>query len=876
MNSLLKMKQLFIILFSLLFISLNISAKSKVTVKNQMEYIQQIKKVNFIYDGSLNLDIIYEGPSLKEMSLNESLKTLFNGLDFDWSVNGQYILLRKKKSHVLIRSNSQTLSGYVSEENGESLINATVLDATTGKGTITNEYGFFSITLPQGHHKLRVSYVGYDDKAEEINLDRDIQLPIRLKENSNLEEIVVHGNLNSPLYTTQTGKKSLTHNDISTEFSLMSSPDVIKTLQSSSGVAEGIEGATGLFVHGGNADENLFLIDGSPLYEVNHSLGLFSSFNTDVIKNVDFYKSGFPARYGGRTSSVVDVRTKDGDMEHTHGMYSIGMMDGRFQIDGPIVKGKTSFNFGIRRSWIDLILKPILAITNHNQGDDGEKFNIDYSFHDINGKITHIFSERSKAYLSVYSGIDNYTVKDDDSGSSNETSFTKNHFNWGNFNIAINWNYLFSPKVFANFAIVYSHNRAVYDYIDELANKNNNNVITDVDHEERHNHSTINDIGYRTEFDYRPNPQHHIRFGNNYTYHTFKPQTHSQLDYYGYIDERVDTINIHGHNYHIAQETSLYGEDDINLTEKWSANLGFNYTLFFISGKAFNTIDPRVAIKYQLSSRTSIKFSYTEMTQFVHKVANTYLDMPTDYWVPTTSRLHPMRSKQFAAGIYFQPSSKFVFSIEGFYKTTSHMLQYSNWMGFEPPANNWDKEVLDGKGKFYGIETDLCYNNKRLTFNASYTLSWNKRKFDDYYDGWFYDKFDNRHKVNLNLRYKAGRKMALYASWNLHSGNRITLPTQYINLPILPGEVYGETGYFYEKPNTISMPLYHRLDIGIDLHHTTKHGHERIWNISIYNVYCHLNTMYAIVDKGIYDDKYKIKTYGYMPIIPSVSYTIRF
>ena len=338
MNSLLKMKQLFIILFPLLFISLNISAKSKVTVKNQMEYIQQEKKVNFIYDGSLNLDIIYEGPSLKEMSLNESLKTLFNGLDFDWSVNGQYILLRKKKNHVMIRSNNYTLSGYVSEANGESLINATVLDVTTGKGTTTNEYGFFSITLPQGPHKLRVSYVGYDDKAEEIKLDRDIQLTIRLKQNSNLEEIVVHGNLNSPLHTTQTGKKSLTHNDISTEFSLMSSPDVIKTLQSSSGVAEGIEGATGLFVHGGNADENLFLIDGSPLYEVNHSLGLFSSFNTDVIKNVDFYKSGFPARYGGRTSSVVDVRTKDGDMEHTHGMYSIGMMDGRFQIDGPIVK----------------------------------------------------------------------------------------------------------------------------------------------------------------------------------------------------------------------------------------------------------------------------------------------------------------------------------------------------------------------------------------------------------------------------------------------------------------------------------------------------------------------------------------------------------
>jgi hypothetical protein len=565
-----------------------------------------------------------------------------------------------------------------------------------------------------------------------VTLDRDQQMTIRLRQNTNLEEVVVRGNLNSPLLTTQTGKKSLTHTDISTEFSLLSSPDIIKTLQASSGVAEGLEGATGLFVHGGNADENLFLLDGSPLYEVNHSLGLFSSFNTDVVKNVDFYKSGFPARYGGRTSSVVDVRTKDGDMQHTHGMYSIGLMDGRFQIEGPITKDKTSFNFGIRRSWIDLIFKPILAIVNHQQGDDGEKFHIDYAFHDINGKITHIFNSRSKAYFSIYSGMDNYTVKDDDSGTSDGISYTNTHFNWGNLNIATNWNYLFSPKLFANFTAVYAHNRAVYDYADEVSNRDEKKEIIDVDHAERHNHSTINDIGYRAEFDYRPNPSNHIRFGSNYTNHSFRPQTHSRLDYYGYVADRVDTVDIKGHNHYRANELSFYTEDEMNINPRLSANGGFNYTLFVISGKAFSTIDPRLALKYQLGARTSVKVSYTEMTQLVHKVANTYVDMPTDYWVPTTARLHPMRSHQFAAGIYFQPSASFMFSLEGFYKTTNHMLQYSNWMGFEPPADNWDTQVLEGKGKFYGVETDFCYNTKNLTLSGSYTLSWNKRKFDDY------------------------------------------------------------------------------------------------------------------------------------------------
>ena len=262
------------------------------------------------------------------------------------------------------------------------------------------------------------------------------------------------------------------------------------------------------------------------------------------------------------------------------------------------------------------------------------------------------------------------------------------------------------------------------------------------------------------------------------------------------------------------------------------------------------------------------------MTQFVHKITNAYIDLPSDYWVPTTSRLHPMHSHQVAAGAYVQPNRHWLLSLEGYYKWSSHLLQYTNWLGLQPPADSWDTKVIEGRGRFYGVELDAHYATRRLQMDASYTLSWNKRKFDNYYPDWFYDKFDNRHKANVSVRYRFGKGTCLYAEWLYHSGNRLTLPTQYVSFPDL-GEG-GSQDFLYDVPNNVSAPAYHRLDIGVDLHHRTKGGHERIWNWSIYNAYCHLNTMWVDVK---YDSNWgtmHAKAKGYIPIIPSFSYTYKF
>ena len=357
----------------------------------------------------MDLNQSYTGVPLTEIPLKEALRLLFKNSKINYIQSGNNIILEQQTTVLTTKSKERkvddihiyTISGYVKDEKGEPLINATIWDKTSKLGTVTNEHGYFSLSLSQGNHSISVSYIGFNEETKAIILNKNCQFVFVLKDNATLEEVVVQGDLNSPLLTTQTGKSSLTYKDINTEFSLLSSPDVVKTLQRISGVSSGIELASGLYVHGGSSDENLFLFDGTPLYQINHSLGLFSSFNTELIRNIDFYKSGFPARYGGRLSSITDVRTKDGDIQNYHGSFSMGLLDGKINLEGPLIKGKTSFSFGIRRSWIDFFLKPAFAIANHGN-KEGNKTSFNYLFHDLNAKVTHNFSDNSKLSISIY------------------------------------------------------------------------------------------------------------------------------------------------------------------------------------------------------------------------------------------------------------------------------------------------------------------------------------------------------------------------------------------------------------------------------------------------------------------------------------------
>ena len=866
------MRQLPIILMSLLTQTAGAQTTTS-TIKQQMERLHETAGLNFVYDASLNVKQPYSGPELKGLSLSKALKTLFEGSGISYQKNNKYVMLFKEPVKETVKR--FTLSGHVRDSIGETLINATVYDLTSRQGTTTNEYGYYSLTLPEGEHLLRISYIGYTEQTVKTALHKSHTIDFTLHENMRLGEVVITGDLNSPVLGTQMGKRSLSQTDIKTEFALFSSPDVVKTIQHISGVQEGVELASGLYVHGGNNDENLFLLDGSPLYQINHSMGLFSSFNADMVKNVDFYKSGFPARFGGRLSSVVDVRTNDGNMQEWHGSYRIGLLDGGVQFDGPLKRNKTSLNIGLRRSWLDLLSEPAFFLQRRISKE--EKIGLNYNFHDLNAKLTHIMNDRSRLSLSLYSGCDalstNYESNWNMSNGGTDIEKTKNRLRWGNLNAALNWNYQPSPKLMTNVTAVYTHNRANILRCDDYSYASSSTASTKKTHHENETRSTIDDIGYRAEADFRPSPRHHIRLGNNYTLHLFRPQTKNLLNYNAGQEEN-DTISKQRSNHHTSYELNLYAEDQITLNKHWSLNSGMNLSLFFTPGKTFLNADPRVAMKYQITPYLSAKASYTMMTQYVHKITNSFLEMPTDYWVPTTAKLQPMRSHQWAVGLYAQIDKKWTASIEGYYKTTNHLLQYASWTGLQPPAVSWETEVIDGKGKFYGIEVDVNYHTQKIQLSAAYTLSWNKRKFEDFYQDWYYDKFDNRHKLNLTGRFKFNKKTEMYAAWTLHSGNKMTVPTQYVELA-LPDDDNRQREFIYERPNNATLPLYHRLDVGFNFYHTTKHGHQRIWNLSLYHTYSHINTMWT--EAQVKDDgTIRIKSRGYIPIVPSFSYTIKF
>lgn len=861
-------KNAFIALVGVLSLYASVAcAQSQATVRQVLDSLRQEHGVRFVYDGSLRLDIPYAGSSLHGLPLARSLDALLHGTGLTWEAEEGYVLLRPLRRCVL--------SGYVCRaDDGETVLNATVLDLDTRVGTLTNEHGFFSLTLPEGRHRVRFSYVGLCERVETVDLSGDKRLDISLQEDNRLEEVVVTADLNSPLLTTQTGKTSLTVRELATGYALLSSPDVVKTLQTLPGVAAGTELVSGLYVHGGGNDQNLFLLDGTPLYQVNHLGGLFSAFNTDVVKNIDFYKSGFPARYGGRLSSVVDVRTDDGDMKQLHGSLSLGLIDGRLHLEGPLRKERTSFSVAMRRTWADVVTAPTMALLNRSSHD---KLNTRYAFYDFNAKLTHVFSPRSRADLSFYMGNDRLKV-DNTAYAQGIDQFDRTRFDlqWGNLTASLNWKYLFSPQLFATFTAVYTRNRSVCDYsYEERLTDPDGNPLGSLT--ERLSRSTINDVGCRVEMDYRPGGGHHLRWGTDYLLRAFRPQTVGNRDYSVEAGRR-DTLAAQTSSFYRGHELSLYAEDDVAVLPCLSLNAGIRYTLFRVDATAYQSVEPRAALRYQCAAGIVLKASYAEMSQYMHQLSNTYLNLPTDYWVPSTADVRPMRSRQYALGLYMQfPALRLRVDVEGFYKTMTGLLEYDGGNQLTPSADDWTTLVRRGRGKAYGAEVCLGWERGTTSFVAAYTLSWSRRLFPDFYSGWYPDKFDNRHKLDLTLRHRFNARIEAVASWTCRSGNRFTVPQQQADAPLLPG--WDGTGderlWVYEQPNNVALPLYHRLDLGVNFHRTTRRGFERIWNVSVYNAYCRTNALYAEVVQRP-DGTFRGKARGVFPIVPSFSYTLKF
>ena len=711
------------------------------------------------------------------------------------------------------------------------------------------------------------------------------------EQHDTISESVITALLAKELNRTQTGLQKLDGKVFKRGFAVLSSPDVIKTIQQLPGVATGTELLSGMYVRGGDGADNLYLLDGVPLYQVSHLLGLFSSFNADMVESVDFYKSGFPARYGERMSSVVDVRTREGDYNKYHGLFSIGLLDGRFQLEGPIVKDKTSFNIGLRRSWLDVLTEPVCLLIG---SIEETKFRVKYAFWDLNANITHKFSNDNRLSLNVYGGRDVAKFIAGRDFTTEDNTYINNYMTewgleWGNFVTSLNWDYKFAHNHEASVKAYYTLYDSLFGYDnDDYFYSHGNDERVEETFASTGNKSRTSDIGLKADFSFRPTDMHHLRYGATLQYHFYNPVSYSVKD------EKINGVLTFEQDKSQSAprqsfESGVYVEDEMFLTDWFTANVGLRYAAVVTEGEEYHSIEPRAALRFQCGDYTALKVSYSEMSQNNHLISSTYLQLPTSFWMPSTSRIAPSRSRQVAGGIYVSFPYNIKFSVEGYYKTMSNLLEFNGRWGLYPPITRWEEALSVGKGRSWGAEASLIWSDEKTSLEAYYTLSWSQRMFPDFYPTWYKDRNDNRHKLTLTASRRFGKRFEMYASWNYHSGGWMTAESQAIWNGEISGAVDSYYTYpnslevFYSYPNNLQIPDYHRLDIGFNFHKTTKRGNESIWNLSLYNAYCRLNPLaseiakyYDFTEDNIIGLTYYGVAFGIVPLIPSFSYTLKF
>lgn len=827
---------------------------------------------NFVYSSGL-LDGLNVTVSADGKQLRQVLDAMFEGTDIAYRVKGENIILYRRP---VAARRKCTISGFVREAGSdEAIVGAVVRSTQAGVAATTNAMGFYSLTVPAGETTLTVDYPGFRDYTSgKLAVESDLSYNIGLTVNSEmLDELVVHGSRNRYLAmeSTAVGNLNLSNSVIKATPVIFGESDVIKTLQLEPGVSAGVEGLTGMYVHGGGSDENLYMLDNIPLYQVNHFAGLFSAFNTEALRNVDFYKSSFPARYDGRLSSFMDVHTKDGSMEAHHGSVKLGLTSGAFNIDGPIWRDHTSYSFAIRRSWLDLLTIPVCAIA--NSALSNESYTFGYAFMDINAKISHRFSDRSTAYAMFYYGDDYLRISQDFDTEivTGDYDKTKNNLRWGNIVGSLGWRYVISPKMFVEVTGAYSRYQSRLVHRSEYGSKVDSKVISFTDDRlQSDNH--IGDWIARADFDYTPHPSHKVNFGVSYIRHNFLPSLSKRR----LLTESFEASASDNARHYKADEYAAYIGDDWKLSDALRVNAGVHGSLFHIEGRTHKALSPRLSLRWTPARDWAVKASYSRTAQYVHQLVQSSISLPTDQWVPVTGSQKPQAADKVSAGVYYSLDNKYTFSVEGYYKWMHNLLEYCDEYYLMPPNAAWDSKMTAGKGTAKGIDFKVAKEFGKVSGHISYSLLWADRQYADLNGGRkFPARFDNRHKINVMVNWKINDKWEMSASWTGMSGNRFTLATQCWDDPALAPWHYDML--LGTEMNNYRLPFYHRMDLSF--RRNTRRGY---WTFSAYNAYCNMNTIAVdrdYSDSFVVGDKYEFisnpvfRKIRLIPIIPSVSYT---
>ena len=773
-----------------------------------------------------------------------------------------------------------TLSGFVSDKNnGENIIGVNIFCKELKQGVVSNTYGFYSLTLPAGNYEISFSYIGYKTQIHNLNLDKDIQKNIAFDITSfSVGEVQVRAKANI-VEKTETSVIDIPIEQIKTIPALLGEVDIIKAIQLLPGV-QSSEGTSGFYVRGGGPDQNLILLDGVPVYNASHLGGIFSVFNADAIKSVRLTKGGFPARFGGRLSSVLQIDMKEGNSKEFKGDASIGIISSKFTFEGPIIKDKTSFIISARRTYLDLIVAPFLQANPLTSSTD-----LTLYFYDLNAKINHKLSKKDRIYLSAYTGKDKLGIDYSDS-SIDQISNGQNSLNfglgYGNLTSTLRWNHLFSDKLFSNTTLTYSRYSFNTDYgVNSTFTTNNETEIWDINFGYL---SGIEDLGARIDFDFIPNPKHEIKFGTSYTNHNFFPgeTTLSVNEILTDTSQNfsLDTVlNFSGNT--IADELYFYVEDNFKISNRLKANLGIH--LGYYNTDRLNSIfknnfsfQPRASVRYLLNDKWSIKGSYAEMTQNIHLLSNSSIGFPSDIWVPATDTVPSQTSKQWAGNISTElGNGEYELSLEGYYKTMNNLITYKSGYSNLSSTESWENSVESGGiGESYGAELFLQKKKGRTTGWIGYTLSWTNRKFENINFGeWYPYKFDRRHDFSLVVSHRFNEKWDAGLTWVYGTGNAITFPQAvYFGIPN-NGNDRVDVIESYGQRNSTRLDAYHRLDLGFNKT-VKKKRLTKILSFGAYNLYSRKNPFFAYLTYEL--GNRVAKQVSLFPIIPSISYRIKF
>jgi hypothetical protein len=762
-----------------------------------------------------------------------------------------------------------TLSGYLKDaQSDETIIAANIVVAGKGTAVMSNQYGFYSLTLAEGKYNIISSHVGYKAVITSIDLHSDTVINILLGTGTALSEevVVTSSRRENNVKGARMGTINLPIEQIKSVPAFLGEVDLLKVVQLLPGVRNAGEGSAGIYVRGGGPDQNLIMLDDAVVYNTGHLFGFFSIFNADAIKNVSLIKGGMPAQYGGRLSSVLDVSMKEGNNQKYQVEGGLGLIASRLSIQGPIKKDKSSFIVSARRTYVDALVKPFVKKTSQFYGSG-------YYFYDLNAKLNYKFSEKDRLYLSGYFGRDVFDFV-------NGRQSLKVNIPWGNATGTLRWNHVFNNKLFANTTGVFN------DYNFTFKGAQNNFEIQLA--------SGIRDLSIKQDYDYYPASSHKIKFGWLYTFHRFTPSV---------VSGKQDSVTFNPLNAQVkhAHEAAVYVQDDWDISPKIKLNAGLRYSGFqqigayklykedefgnrtdstvYGAGKAVKTyggLEPRLTVRYAVDDVTSIKASVTRNLQYIHLVSNAGTTLPTDLWVPSTIKVKPQISWLYAAGLFKNfKENMFETSLEVYYKNMENQIEYRE--GYIPNTlHDTEDDFTFGRGWSYGSELFINKVKGRFTGWIGYTLSWTWRKFAALNEGEKYPaKYDRRNDMSIVAMYELNKKWKLSGTFVYGTGNAATLPQRFY---IIGGVLTQE----YSRINQYRLPSYHRLDLSAIL--TTKKNEGRKWKtewvFSLYNAYSRQNPYFIYYDQtgNPYDGSLKVqaKQVSLFPVIPAVTWNFKF